>query len=78
MKQRIILLLFAAFQLAATTAKADEGMWLLHMLQRINEAEMQEMGLNLSAEDIYSIEPGLPARRRDHPQRWQLHRRDHF
>ena len=55
MKQRIILLLFAAFQLAATTAKADEGMWLLHMLQRINEAEMQEMGLNLSAEDIYSM-----------------------
>lgn len=55
MKQRIFLLLFAAFQLASTTAKADEGMWLLHMLQRINEAEMQEMGLNLSAEDIYSL-----------------------
>ena len=30
-------------------------MWLLHMLQRINEAEMQQMGLNLSAEDIYSL-----------------------
>ena len=55
MKQRIFLLLFAAFQLAATTARADEGMWLLHMLQRINEAEMQQMGLNLSAEDIYSL-----------------------
>ena len=55
MKQRIFLLLFAAFQLAATTARADEGMWLLHMLQRINEAEMQEMGLNLTAEDIYSL-----------------------
>ena len=55
MKQRIFLLLFAAFQLAASTARADEGMWLLHMLQRINEAEMQQMGLNLSAEDIYSL-----------------------
>ena len=55
MKQRIFLLLFAAFQFAATTARADEGMWLLHMLQRINEAEMQQMGLNLSAEDIYSL-----------------------
>ena len=55
MKQRLFLLLFAAFQLFATNARADEGMWLLHMLQRINEAEMQEMGLNLSAEDIYSL-----------------------
>lgn len=55
MKHRIFLLLFAAFQLAPTPAKADEGMWLLHMLQRINEAEMQQMGLNLSAEDIYSL-----------------------
>ena len=55
MKQRLFLLLFAAFQLIATHARADEGMWLLHMLQRINEAEMQEMGLNLSAEDIYSL-----------------------
>ena len=44
MKQRLFLA--AAFQLFATNA--DEGMWLLHMLQRINEAEMQEMGLNLS------------------------------
>ena len=55
MKHRIFLLLFAAFQLASMPAKADEGMWLLHMLQRINEAEMQQMGLNLSAEDIYSL-----------------------
>ena len=55
MKHRIFLLLFAAFQLASTQAKADEGMWLLHMLQRINEAEMQQMGLNLSADDIYSL-----------------------
>ena len=37
------------------TTRADEGMWLLHMLKKINEAEMQQMGLNLSAEDIYSI-----------------------
>lgn len=37
------------------TMRADEGMWLLHMLKKINEAEMQNMGLNLSAEEIYSI-----------------------
>ena len=55
MKQRLFLLLFAALQLAVIPARADEGMWLLHMLKRINEAEMQQMGLNLSAEDIYSL-----------------------
>ena len=55
MKQRLFLLLFAALQLAAIPARADEGMWLLHMLKRINEAEMQQMGLNLSADDIYSL-----------------------
>ncbi|NNE55446.1 MAG: serine protease, partial [Flavobacteriales bacterium] len=36
-------------------ASAHEGMWLLHMLKKINEAEMQNLGLNLSAEDIYNI-----------------------
>ena len=36
-------------------AKADEGMWLLTMLEKMNMDRMQEMGLKLSAEDIYSI-----------------------
>lgn len=36
-------------------AKADEGMWLLTMLKKMNMDRMQEMGLKLSAEDIYSI-----------------------
>ena len=47
--------LAAAFLLLFTSARADEGMWLLHMLQRINEAGMQEAGLRLSAQDIYDI-----------------------
>jgi hypothetical protein len=34
---------------------ANEGMWLLHLLSRINQAEMSGMGLNLTAEEIYSI-----------------------
>ena len=36
------------------SAKADEGMWLPLLLQD-NEADMQAVGLQLSAEDIYSI-----------------------
>jgi hypothetical protein len=34
--------------------KADEGMW-LPLLINNNIVEMQEMGLKLSAEDIYSV-----------------------
>jgi hypothetical protein len=35
-------------------AKAGEGMW-IPMLLQYNEKEMQEMGMRISAEDIYSI-----------------------
>jgi len=35
--------------------KADEGMWIPMLLKNKNEADMQKLGLRLSAEDIYSI-----------------------
>lgn len=34
---------------------ADEGMWIPLFLGELNEKEMQEMGMNITAEDIYSI-----------------------
>ena len=34
---------------------ADEGMWLLPLLERLNLKDMQAKGLELTAEDIYSI-----------------------
>ncbi|MFQ3268994.1 MAG: hypothetical protein ACI9B2_000797 [Flavobacteriales bacterium] len=37
---------------------AKEGMWLPMFLQQLNETEMQAMGLELTAEDIYSINNG--------------------
>lgn len=39
----------------AGSLKAHEGMWIPLFLGEINEAQMKEMGLNISAEDIYSI-----------------------
>ena len=33
----------------------SEGMWLVSMLNRIQEAEMKNLGLNLSAQEIYDI-----------------------
>ena len=48
-----------SFALIATLfspiSKADEGMWLLHMLKQINEASMQDAGFRLTADDIYDI-----------------------
>lgn len=46
--------LFALIALFST-AQADEGMWFLMHLKKMNEADMQKKGLQLSAEEIYSI-----------------------
>ncbi len=52
---RKVTLLLTLALLSAFSLRADEGMWLLHMLKKINEAEMKGMGLNLSADEIYNI-----------------------
>ena len=41
--------------LSASHARADEGMWLLPLIEKLNIGTMTEMGLKLSAEDIYSL-----------------------
>lgn len=43
--------------LGLSTLFADEGMWLPYLLQQ-NEKDMQNMGMRISAEDIYSINKG--------------------
>jgi len=35
--------------------KADEGMWLPMFIKRLNYVDMQKEGLQLTAEEIYSI-----------------------
>jgi len=47
-----ILLLFISMQF---NVLADEGMWIPLLLKKYNEAEMQEMGMRLTADDIYNI-----------------------
>jgi hypothetical protein len=44
-----------AFSLTLT---AGGGMWLPLLLENLNEEEMKEMGMKISAEDIYSINQG--------------------
>ena len=48
------ILTFAAV-VAAFVASADEGMWLLPYLQKMNIKDMKAKGCRLSAEDIYSV-----------------------
>ena len=50
-----LFLLFAALT-ASVSAFADEGMWLLPYLQKMNIRQMKERGCKLSAEDIYSVD----------------------
>lgn len=35
--------------------RADEGMWLLMLIKRLNHVDMQKEGLKLTAEEIYSV-----------------------
>jgi hypothetical protein len=40
---------------ATFSAKADEGMWLPFLVNRLNYTDMQKKGLQLTAEEIYSV-----------------------
>ncbi|MFH0760224.1 MAG: S46 family peptidase [Bacteroidota bacterium] len=53
--KKITALLLGIALIFSTTAKADEGMWLLPLIQKLNIGKMTELGLQLSAEDIYSV-----------------------
>ncbi len=53
--KKIIIALFAVFSIFQARVKADEGMWLLSLLEKMNMDEMTEMGLQLTADQIYSI-----------------------
>ena len=48
----VIFILFSGF---GFYARADEGMWLLPLIEKLNMGKMTELGLKLSSEDIYSL-----------------------
>ena len=50
MKKIILVLSFSV--LLTNIGRADEGMWLPLLIRHLNEAEMQSIGMKLSAEDI--------------------------
>ena len=53
--KRLSFLLVASMILGVLPLKADEGMWMLPLLEKLNIKKMNESGLKLSAQDIYDI-----------------------
>ncbi len=53
--KKIILSLIVGIMLLPMSVKADEGMWFLMFIERLNHRDMQKMGLQLTADEIYSV-----------------------
>lgn len=49
------LVLFLTMLAMVMPVRADEGMWFLMFIERLNHRDMQKMGLQLTSEEIYSI-----------------------
>ncbi|MFJ1432020.1 S46 family peptidase [Capnocytophaga canimorsus] len=50
-----IFTLIMTFFVGLPIMRADEGMWFLMFVERLNQRDMQKMGLQLTAQEIYSI-----------------------
>lgn len=51
--KKVFLLL--TFMMSFLQLKADEGMWLMTMIKRLNGKDLQKQGLKLTPEEIYSV-----------------------
>lgn len=52
------LVLVSFFVLIVSLVRADEGMWLPLLLEKMNEKQMKSLGMKISAKDIYNINSG--------------------
>lgn len=55
MTKKIFLSVIISFLCFNISVKADEGMWLPLLIERLNYVDMQKMGCKLTAEEIYSV-----------------------
>jgi hypothetical protein len=53
--KKIVVFAVSILFLFSSSVWADEGMWLLPLLEKLNIGTMTEMGLQLTADDIYSL-----------------------
>ena len=54
MKRKVLVVLLAWIAFLPVM-KADEGMWLPIFFERLNYVDMEKMGLQLTPEEIYSV-----------------------
>jgi len=54
MKSHFLLIIFI-LSFFTNSIRAGEGMWLPLLLSQLNEKEMRDMGMRITAEDIYSV-----------------------
>lgn len=55
MKKLFIVSLIGFALLFSKLTNADEGMWMVNLLHKLNQDKLTEMGLKLSPEDIYNV-----------------------
>ncbi len=55
MKLKTLLFALLLSSLSPLRSIADEGMWIPMLLEQLNEKEMRDMGMHLTAKDIYDI-----------------------
>lgn len=53
--KKLFVLIFVILLGFRPSVKADEGMWVPLLLERLNIAEMQNMGMNLTADQVFSL-----------------------
>lgn len=75
---RLKLYLLALTALAVCSAKADEGMWLLQLMQQQHSIDMmKKQGLKLEAQDLYNPN-GVSLKDAVGIFRGRMYRRDYF
>ena len=50
-----IFLIFLSFIISSPIVKADEGMWLPILINKLKNVDLEKMGLQLSPEELYSV-----------------------
>jgi len=53
--KKLLLAVLTLGTLIPGTTRADEGMWLPSLIQKLNISDMKQLGFELSADDIYNI-----------------------
>jgi hypothetical protein len=53
--KKVGLIFLSSLLLSVGTLRADEGMWMLPLIQKLNSKQMSDMGFKLSAKEIYDI-----------------------